>query len=308
MTVRDERQASGQVRAAEPALDEAKRQLLVLNVGLESEKFLDSPLIEPLSVQMIGYFIDAEPREINRHRGSDHYVVMFCSDGKGWFQQPGHKKVTIRKDTALIICPGVPYAYGADLIDPWSFYFVHVRGPLADAYFEKIQARGITALKLEEGSHKCKQLFAECCDVVKMGVSQANLIYSAHLLGQLLTLLLIYQGRLPHHSAVDSPVRKVIQYMLQHIEDKITLQQLCEMTHLSKPYLVKLFRKNTGYSPIDYFLRLKIQQASDCLETTDLSVKEVCFKFGFSDPYYFSRMFSKIMGQSPMKYRRQLKP
>lgn len=83
-----------------------------------------------------------------------------------------------------------------------------------------------------------------------------------------MTLLFIYQGRLPHHSAIDSPVRKGIQYMLQHMENKITLQQLCEMTHLSKPYLVKLFRNNTGYSPIDYFLRLKIQQAADCLETT----------------------------------------
>lgn len=308
MTDRDDRLVPGPVRAAELAAVEANRQVLVLNVGLESDKFLDSPLIEPLSVHMIGYFIYAEPREISRLRGSDHFVVMFCSDGKGWFQQMGHKKVTVRKDTALIICPGIPYAYGADRSDPWSFYFVHIRGKHAAAYFEKIHAKGITALKLEEGSHKCKQLFAECCDVVKMGVSQSNLIYSAHLLGQLLTLLFIYQGRLPHHSAIDSPVRKVVQYMLQHIEEKITLQQLCEMTHLSKPYLVKLFRKNTGYSPIDYFLRLKIQQAGDCLETTGLSVKEVCFKFGFSDPYYFSRMFSKIMGQSPMKYRRQLKP
>ncbi|MDF2721881.1 MAG: transcriptional regulator, AraC family [Paenibacillus sp.] len=308
MTDKDNRLVSGDDRAEKPVAAKVSRQVLVLNIGLESAKFLENPLIEPLSVQMIGYFIYAESREISRLRGSDHYVVMFCSDGKGWFQQQGHKKVIVRKNTAIIVCPGVPYAYGADSHDPWSFYFVHIRGKLTKDYFENVQTKGITALKLEEGSHKCKQLFAECCDVVKMGVSQANLIYSANLLGQLLTLLFIYQGRLPHYSAVDSPVRKVIQHMLQHIEDKITLQQLCEMTHLSKPYLVKLFRKNTGYSPIDYFLRLKIQQAGDCLETTGLSVKEVCFKFGFSDPYYFSRMFSKIMGQSPMKYRRQLKP
>ena len=52
-----------------------------------------------------------------------------------------------------------------------------------------------------------------------------------------------------------------------------------------------------------YFSNLKIQKSCQYLYFTDLSIKEICREVGFDDPYYFSRMFKKLMGMAPSKYK-----
>ena len=56
-------------------------------------------------------------------------------------------------------------------------------------------------------------------------------------------------------------------------------------------------------APVEYLIHLRIRQACRLLDTTGLTVREIGFRVGFEDPYYFSRMFRKLMGQSPRQYR-----
>lgn len=261
----------------------------------------EHPLVKALCIETSGCIIKTRTKCINRLRGSENYVVMYCYDGKGWFQAANQAKAAIEKNTAILIQPGSPYSYGTDENDPWSFYYVHVRGDNSPLYFQGLPA--IQIVGLGESYLKCKQLFAECYQYWSVGASIQNAIYCSHLLGLLLTMLTMFHNHPPSSLTKDDHVNELIQYMLRHIEERITLQQLCKKTNLSKPYLVKLFNKYTGHSPIDYFLRLKIKRACEYFDSTDLTVKEVCYKLGFTDPYYFSRLFSKIMGQPPTKYR-----
>ena len=66
-----------------------------------------------------------------------------------------------------------------------------------------------------------------------------------------------------------------------------------------------LFQKETGVSPMGYFIRLKIQKACEYIELTPLKLNEISIKLGFEEPAYFSRMFTKIMGISPSAYRKK---
>lgn len=261
----------------------------------------EHPLIKALYIETAGCIVRTRQNCVNRSRGSEHYVAMYCYEGKGWLQEADTEKVILEANTAILIQPGTPYSYGSDINDPWSFYYVHIRGDNSPFYFQELPA--IHIVELEDSHMKCRQLFAECYQFWSVRTSIHNVIYSSHLLGQLLTMLTMFQDLSPSRMTKDEHVNKLILYMLRHIEDRLTLQQLSKRTNLSKPYLVKLFNKYTGYSPIDYFLRLKMQRACEYFDSTDLTVKEVCYKLGFTDPYYFSRMFSKIMGQPPTKYR-----
>ena len=73
------------------------------------------------------------------------------------------------------------------------------------------------------------------------------------------------------------------------------------------PHYSDLFRRQTGYPPKDHFLRLKIQRACQLLDTTELRVVEVAEALGWSDAFYFSRCFRKIIGISPRAYRAVVK-
>ena len=83
----------------------------------------------------------------------------------------------------------------------------------------------------------------------------------------------------------------------------INVEEIAQSVNLSVSHFTSLFKKKTGFSPIEYCNHLKIQRACQYLFFTDLRVKEISFKLGINDPYYFSRLFTKVMGVSPNEYR-----
>jgi AraC-like DNA-binding protein len=83
----------------------------------------------------------------------------------------------------------------------------------------------------------------------------------------------------------------------------LSLEAMASSVNLSVSHYSNIFRKKTGYSPVVYFNHLKIQHACQYLQFTTLRINEIATKLGIEDPYYFSRMFTKIMGISPLEYR-----
>jgi AraC-like DNA-binding protein len=138
---------------------------------------------------------------------------------------------------------------------------------------------------------------------LELGYSIDNLTFSSMCLNHYLSLF-IYNEK---HFAVDAGKRDliddVIMYMQEHVHEDLTLQDLCDYAHYSPSRFSSLFRQKTGYAPIDYFIQLKMQKASQLLDFTNRSIKDIASTFGFDDPYYFSRRFTKAIGMSPKKYR-----
>jgi YesN/AraC family two-component response regulator len=73
----------------------------------------------------------------------------------------------------------------------------------------------------------------------------------------------------------------------------------------SSSYFTTLFKQKTGRSPLEYFIRLKIQYTCQLLDQSTLKIKEIASRVGYDDPYYFSRIFKKMMGTSPNEYRQK---
>ena len=64
-----------------------------------------------------------------------------------------------------------------------------------------------------------------------------------------------------------------------------------------------IFKERTGHSPVNYVNLMKVKEACAMLDNTKMKVNQICHKLGIDDPYYFSRLFSSIMGMSPKAYR-----
>ncbi|WP_372846273.1 AraC family transcriptional regulator [Pontiella sp.] len=82
-----------------------------------------------------------------------------------------------------------------------------------------------------------------------------------------------------------------------------TLAELLEIAHMSRSNLMRVFRKATGQTPIEYLVRLRIQRAMAMLRNTDLSITEIAMAVGFNDSNYFTRQFRRILGESPRSFR-----
>jgi AraC-like DNA-binding protein len=94
-----------------------------------------------------------------------------------------------------------------------------------------------------------------------------------------------------------------IDYLRNNIDKVLTLEDIAAQVSLSPSHFSFLFKKKTGFSPIEYFNHLKVQKACQYLLFTNLRVKEISQELGIEDQYYFSRLFTKIMGIAPNDYR-----
>ncbi len=98
---------------------------------------------------------------------------------------------------------------------------------------------------------------------------------------------------------------RVLNYISQHLHETITLDVLAAYCHLSKDYFSRSFKKQYGLGPNQYIQLKRIERAQLLLLTTDDSLREISNKVGFYNFSYFSKLFKKIIGQTPAHFRNQ---
>lgn len=104
-------------------------------------------------------------------------------------------------------------------------------------------------------------------------------------------------------SGASDPVDRCILYLNQHIRERVTLDHLADSVNLNKHHLSRIFKLRTGLTPMDYFIRMKLDSAARLLRDSEWSHRQIAEHLALGDEYYFSRLFRKKMGYTPRDYR-----
>ncbi len=100
--------------------------------------------------------------------------------------------------------------------------------------------------------------------------------------------------------------KQIIQcmdYIGQHLHEKISIEELAAHVKLNETYLSKLFRKETGLSISEYIRDKKIEEAKGLLRYSEKTSIEIATDLGFSSHSYFISVFKKVTGATPKEYR-----
>lgn len=104
-----------------------------------------------------------------------------------------------------------------------------------------------------------------------------------------------------------SPLKKMLSYIHDYYQEKITLQDIAEVGMMCQSKCCRLFRENLRQSPVEYLQNFRIQRGIYLLEHTNMNITEISLECGFHGASYFTETFRKINGISPKEYRKQLK-
>lgn len=97
----------------------------------------------------------------------------------------------------------------------------------------------------------------------------------------------------------------IYEYIQQHLNKKLSVRHLAHLTSLSPDHFSRLFKKLSGYRPIDYIQVKRIERAKMLLTTTDNSLSQIAFMVGMSNYSHFIRVFQKVTSTTPTKYKRE---
>ncbi len=101
-------------------------------------------------------------------------------------------------------------------------------------------------------------------------------------------------------------VEQIISYFEEHYSERISLDRIAENMYLSPFYISKIFKSETGETPIRHLIDIRLENAMELLEDGwDGSIQEVAARVGYDDAYHFSKLFKKRYGISPSQARKK---
>jgi AraC-like DNA-binding protein len=261
-------------------------------------------LVSGLYPTDIGWYPQARQHYRQRELGAEQNVLIICTAGQGWYEVEGKRKI-LRRNQALLMPRDKPHQYGASQSDPWTIQWVHFTGEDAPYYLTLL--RGEHTLNIHpELTPKIDRLFSDAYESLSGGFSQQSIICVAQVLRHILGLLFFSNKAFSPNPKTGRfrNLEQVLQFMKKNIDAALTINQMAAEAGLSPTHFSRLFSQQVGFPPMEYFIHLKIQRACRFLTLTPLSIKEIGSRLGYTDQYYFSRIFHKVMGISPAAYRR----
>ena len=115
---------------------------------------------------------------------------------------------------------------------------------------------------------------------------------------------IVFQGRTDHG---DAAIAEAQAWLATHFSVASPVEEIVRRSRLAERTFKRRFTEATGFAPIDYVQRLRIEDAKRRLERTDASVDEIGWKVGYEDSAFFHRLFKRVTGMTPGAYRRRFK-
>lgn len=125
-----------------------------------------------------------------------------------------------------------------------------------------------------------------------------------HMQGVMLQVLSVVIRHAPLRPwTLDTRMSKIADVIASRITENIPVTELASIANISPDHFTRTFKACFGLTPLQYINSKRIQRACEILVNNQLTVKEVAFSVGFDDPAYFIRLFKKITGTTPRRYR-----
>ena len=219
------------------------------------------------------------------------YQIVYVTKGHGLFSTAS-REYEVVPGCIFLLFPGKFHRYHPDPETGWDESWVGFRGPLADTLcVEKVISEEDPFFEVGLDS-----TFLALLDQIFLAVKREDPSFQARA-GASIFMLIAEIVSSSQRSAFRSRSGQLVEQakfaMHENVYDTIDLVELCKKIGTSPSHLGFEFKAYTGMTPYQYFINIKINKAKEFLQTKELSIKEIAFRLGFQDQYYFSRLFKK---------------
>ncbi|MDD3278693.1 MAG: AraC family transcriptional regulator [Lachnospiraceae bacterium] len=245
----------------------------------------------------VGHFF-YEPGYHQKRSSYDSFLVMYIQSGELTVQYEGMTKTATANQFVLLDCYK-PHEYytTASLESLWC----HFDGPMAGRYYELVRSHLGSIFTLADSSSiigKLRKLY----HTFDQNQPIREPLLSKYLT-DILTDMILYTPSQTNTGNHSSLIEETVSYINEHFVEELSVNTLARQAMLSPYHFIRIFKEETGFTPHEYLINIRLNTAKYMLKTTRDSVKNICYNCGFSNESVFCTSFKKNVGMTPAAYR-----
>lgn len=234
------------------------------------------------------------------------YLIKMTVDGCGELEYSGQTHLVPPGHFFWIDCRKKQHYRTAPGFDSWRSLWVHFYGANAKAYYDAFLTHnngcptGIFPVP-----SNAVQILSSLQDLEATGLNQIMMDFrAAGLLNQLLSECVLSTMTMGKASDMPEIIQGVRMHLMNHFQEKQTLEELGSRFNINPYYLQKQFKRYVGMSPSEYQIYLRMNKAKELLRSSKLPIGEIAYNVGMENLGYFTRLFKKQEGMTPLEYRK----
>lgn len=224
-------------------------------------------------------------------------LVMFVQKGVFRVEYRGEARKARQGDVILLDCTE-PHYYRAE--DGLKFLYVHFDGSNSRDICRHVIGQEGWLIR-RESNWKLGELIYSMVEFYERGGVETPSESSLRIY-RLLSWLL-YPA--PQRREADEPIDKAVQYIRANVGKSITLEELAGTVSLSPFYFSRRFKRQTGFSPMEYVINTRIDQSKILLIRSTKPVEEIAWEVGYASAGSFINLFTRRIGISPTRFRKE---
>jgi len=283
--------------------------------------YFDSPCNNPLLMVGCGHLINSENFLHSRRVLDDEFVLILCTKGVLYIEQNG-TPFEVGTNRYILLFPGFEHAGYKTSVGELSYYWCHFKVWGNDYSLENeedinsklhfIKSRSEMAHDhyiipesnhLQHGERVILQ-FRQLLDAAEQKFYSGYLVhYALSQLGLEITTNFVMEYNVENVSVTYKHISVIMDWIRANHTENLSVAKVAAKFHYHPGYISSMFKKHTGMPLADFINRTKINAAKELLLTSNEPIKQIAADLGFSDDKYFMKVFKRLEGTTPSKYR-----
>lgn len=239
-----------------------------------------------------------------RPRGRLDYQLLYVVSGKAHFYFDDAERI-VTAGHMVLFQPRQEQHYEYFGTDKTEVYWVHFTGSNVKNILRRYDIPLDTPVLYSGASAIYAYLFKEMINELqtcRTGYEELLAMYLRQI------LILVQRTRQEHRTSINTHIQEEMEYARryfnEHYNEQISIEDYAQSRNMSVSWFQRSFKQIVNYSPMQYILTIRMNNAASLLESTDYSMAEISAIVGYDNPLYFSRLFKKQKGVSPSEYRK----
>lgn len=246
----------------------------------------------------VGHFFCDNNYSIERDN-YNNYLLMYVKKGEGTIWYKDKTYIAKSNDIIFLNC----HNFHKYETKGWETLWFHFDGNASNEYFQLINNRLGCVISLGNSN-----IIANYIDGILNSFKAKKILneplISCYIQRMLTELILISSDYDKDNVDSSTPVLIAINYIHENYKNEISLKNLSTKACISPYYFSRIFKNETGYSPYEYTIIIRLNHAKNLLKTTTLRIKEIAFEVGFNSESNFVTCFKKHVDITPSEFRK----